>query len=166
MRAKNEIEKDILKKEKFVIDIEFTGLTRNKAGKIVADYLGGTIEEAHDHYDSKIIKAPDGRKWKVMYAGPLSCQTKINGEVVSAGRKFSCALVSPVLAYDKDISTLQELVRAFRKSGGFTNDSCGIHVSLNGIYYDVKKGGNSDDPRVIEVGEGVKKALEELGWIK
>lgn len=153
-------------KERFAIDIEFTGLTRNRAVKIVADYLGGTIEEAHDHYDSKIVKAPDGRKWKVMYAGPLRCQTKINGEVVSAGRKFSCALVSPVLIYNEEISTLQGMVRAFQKSGGFTNDSCGIHISLDGVYYDVIKGGNSDDPRVIEVGEGVKRVLEELDWIK
>lgn len=160
-------EKDMrTKKEKFGIEIEFTGLTRNRASKIVADYLGGTIEEAHDYYDTKVIKAPDGRKWKVMYAGPLSCQTKINGEVVSAGRKFSCALVIPALTYDKDISTLQELVRSLRKSGGFTNASCGIHVSLDGVYYDVRRGRNSDDPRVIEVGEGVKRVLKELDWIK
>ena len=49
-------------KEKFGIEIEFTGITRNKASKLVGDYLGGTINEARDYYDTKVITAPDGRK--------------------------------------------------------------------------------------------------------
>ena len=61
--------KDIMFKEKFGIEIEFTGITRNKASKLVADYLNGTISEPRDYYDTKVITAPDGRKWKVMYDG-------------------------------------------------------------------------------------------------
>ena len=77
-------------KEKFGIEIEFTGITRNKASKLVADYLGGTIGENRDYYDTKEIKAFDGCKWKVMYDDSLRCQTKRNGEVISAGRDYSC----------------------------------------------------------------------------
>lgn len=49
-------------KEKFGIEIEFTGITRNKASKLVAKYLDGTVNDASDYYDTKVITAPDGRK--------------------------------------------------------------------------------------------------------
>ena len=125
-------------KEKFGIEIEFTGITRNKAAKLVAEYLNGTVSDARDYYDTKVITAPDGRKWKVMYDGSLRCQTKRNGEIISASRDYSCELVSPILTYDEDINTLQELVRIIRKAGGLTNSSCGIHVHLNGEDHDVR----------------------------
>ena len=63
-------------KEKFGIEIEFTGITRNKAAKVVATYLNGTTTEIHDYYDTKAITAPDNRKWKVMYDGSLRCKLK------------------------------------------------------------------------------------------
>ena len=125
-------------KEKFGIEIEFTGMTRNKASKVVAEVTNGTIIETRDYYDTKEIKALDGRKWKVMYDGSLRCQTKRNGEVISAGRDYSCELVSPILTYDEDIEKLQEIVRALRKSGAFTNASCGIHIHLDGADHDVR----------------------------
>lgn len=125
-------------KEKFGIEIEFTGIMRSEASKAIADYLGGTINELHDYYDTEEIKAPDGRKWKVMYDGSLRCQRKVNGEIVGASRLYSCELVSPILTYDEDINTLQEIVRLLRKAGGFTNASCGIHVHLDGKDYDVR----------------------------
>ena len=125
-------------KERFGIEIEFAGIARSKASRLVADYLGGTISEARDYYDMKVITAPDGRKWKVMYEGSLRCQTKRGGEIVSAGRDYSCELVSPILTYDEDRNTLQELVRILRKAGGFTNSSCGIHVHLDGADHDVR----------------------------
>lgn len=36
-------------KERFGIEIEFTGIMRSKASKVIADYLGGTINELHDY---------------------------------------------------------------------------------------------------------------------
>ena len=65
-------------------------------------------------------------------------QTKRNGEVISASRDYSCELVSPILTYDEDINTLQEIVRELRKAGGFTNASCGIHIHLNGADHDIR----------------------------
>lgn len=125
-------------KERFAIEIEFTGIMRSKASKVIADYLGGTINELHDYYDTEEIKVPDGRKWKVMYDGSLRCQRKVNGEIVGASRLYPCELVSPILTYDEDINTLQEIVRLLRKTGGFTNASCGIHVHLDGKDHDVR----------------------------
>ena len=114
-------------KEKFGIEIEFTGITRNKASKVVAELVNGTIIEARDYYDTKEIKAFGGRKWKVMYDGSLRCQTKRNGEVISAGRDYSCELVSPILTYEEDIETLHD-VRTIRN---FIN----IIASKNDLLY-------------------------------
>ena len=125
-------------KERFGIEIEFKGMMRSNASKIVADYLKGTITELHDYYDTQEIKAPDGRKWKVMYDGSLHCQRKVNGEIVNVTGLYSCELVSPILTYDVDFNTLQEIVRLLRKAGGFTNGSCGIHVHLDGKDHDVR----------------------------
>ncbi len=50
----------------------------------------------------------------------------------SASRDYSVELVSPILTYTEDIENLQEIIRKFRKAGGFANASCGIHIHLDG----------------------------------
>ena len=53
--------------KRFGLEIEFTGITRQKAAEVAAHYLGGTTDTAGDYYDTHKITAPDGRVWKVMY---------------------------------------------------------------------------------------------------
>ncbi|RJX22334.1 MAG: amidoligase [Ammonifex sp.] len=117
---------------KFGIEIEFTGITRSEAAKVAAEYLGGTVTSASDYYDTKKVTSPDGRVWKFMSDGSISCQTKQGRQKVSANREYSVELVSPILTYREDIATLQGLVRKLRKAGAFANASCGIHVHLDG----------------------------------
>lgn len=57
---------------KFGVEIEFTGITRNKASTIVAKVVNGTTEHLRDGYDTYQIKAADGRKWKIMNDSSLS----------------------------------------------------------------------------------------------
>lgn len=117
---------------RFGIEIEFTGITRNEAAKVTADYLNGTVVSTGDYYDTKKITAIDGRVWKIMSDGSISCQKKQGRQKVAATREYSVELVSPILTYEEDIKTLQELVRRLRKAGAFTNNSCGIHIHLDG----------------------------------
>ncbi|WP_042357497.1 MULTISPECIES: amidoligase family protein [Bacillota] len=117
---------------KFGIEIEFTGITREKAAKVAAEFLQGTYSEGGTYYDTKKVKTPDGRVWKFMSDGSIYCQRKEGGRKVAAGREYSVELVSPILTYQEDIETLQELVRKLRKAGAFTNTSCGIHIHLDG----------------------------------
>ena len=116
----------------FGIEIEFTGITRQKAANIAARYLNGQGRSQGDYYDTQCITAPDGRVWKFMYDGSINCQCKEQGRIVQANKKYSVELVSPVLLYREDIDTLQGLVRRLRKAGGFANPSCGIHIHLDG----------------------------------
>lgn len=116
----------------FGIEIEFTGITRQKAAEIAAAYLNGQWRSLGDYYDTQRITASDGRVWKFMSDGSIDCQRKTQGSIIQANRKYSVELVSPVLLYREDIDTLQGLVRRLRKAGGFANPSCGIHIHLDG----------------------------------
>jgi hypothetical protein len=116
----------------FGIEIEFTGITRNKAARIAASFLHGTITANHDHYDSYSVRASDNRVWKFMSDASILCQKKQGRGTVSATGKYSVEMVSPVLTYYQDIGILQGLVRCLRKAGGFANSSCGIHIHLDG----------------------------------
>lgn len=117
---------------KFGIEIEFTGITRSKAAEVVSNYLGGEITFAGDYYDTHIIKAPDGRTWKVMFDSSITCRHRVNGTNISCSSLYACELVSPILTYREDIGALQDIVRRLRKAGGLTNNSCGIHIHLDG----------------------------------
>ena len=117
---------------KFGIEIEFTGITRSKAADVVSNYLGGEVTLAGDYYDTHIIKAPDGRTWKVMFDSSITCRHRVNGTNISCSSLYACELVSPILTYREDIGALQDIVRRLRKAGGLTNNSCGIHIHLDG----------------------------------
>lgn len=117
---------------RFGIEIEFTGITRNEAAKVAADYLNGTVTHTGDYYDTKKVTTTDGRVWKIMSDSSISCQKKQGRQKVVATRDYSVELVSPILTYQEDIETLQELVRQLRHAGGFVNNSCGIHIHLDG----------------------------------
>lgn len=113
----------------FGIEIELTGITREKAAKLIAEHLQGNIRREGSNFK---VADGDGRSWQIVFDGSLRCQRKVNGEKVSAGREYSVELVSPILTYEKDIDTIQEMVRKLRKAGAFVNSSCGIHIHLNG----------------------------------
>ena len=125
--------KDFLKSN-FGIEIEMTGITRKMAAKVVADHLEGTIEEVHDYYKTLKITERDGRVWKIVYDGSIKCQKRTGGQKVSASSEYSVELVSPILTYERDMESLQEMVRKLRKAGAFSEQqNCtGIHIHLDG----------------------------------
>jgi hypothetical protein len=111
----------------FGIEIEFTGITREAAARVAAEYLGGSICGTN-------VAAPDGRVWKFVRDASIRCHKKVRGQITTADNDYSVELVSPILSYREDIETLQELVRRLRKAGGFAGkgSGCGIHVHLDG----------------------------------
>lgn len=100
---------------KFGLEIEFTGITRNKTSQVVAERF-----------------RTDARAWKIVRDSSIRCEKKEHGRIVSASRDYSVEVVSPILSYREDIDSLQNLVRALRKAGAFPNSSCGIHIHLDG----------------------------------
>jgi hypothetical protein len=112
---------------KFGIEIEFSGITRERAAQVAAEVIGGTIQGTN-------VIAPDERVWKFVSDASIVCRRKIRGQIVVADRDYSVELVSPILTYREDIATLQEVVRRLRKAGGFSGkgSGCGIHIHLDG----------------------------------
>jgi len=117
---------------RYGIEIEFTGITRSEAADAAAELLNGTVSRAYDHYDTHSVTAADGRVWEFKSDSSIQCQRLEDGKKITAGNDYSVELVSPILTYDEDIKTLQELVRKLRKSGGFASACCGIHIHLDG----------------------------------
>jgi hypothetical protein len=122
----------VMKNTRFGIEIEFTGITRAKAAESVSKFLNGNIQCTNNSYDCRKITAPDGRVWQVMSDASVRPEKKENGRTQSAGDTYKVELVSPILTYEGDIQTLQEMVRHLRKAGAFTNSTCGIHIHLDG----------------------------------
>lgn len=117
---------------RFGIEIEFTGISRTEAAKVAADFLNGSVSIQGDYYNTHEVVAADGRVWKFMSDGSIACQRKLGGRKVPADKRYSVELVSPILTYQGDIASLQELVRQLRRAGAFVNSTCGIHIHLDG----------------------------------
>jgi len=112
----------------FGIEIELTGITRAKAAEVIQTVVGGRIEHAaREGYDTRKIFAEDGRVWKVVSDASIRREAT-RGTVNST---YAVEVVSPILT-ETDIDTVRYIARALRAAGGKTNDSCGIHIHLNG----------------------------------
>lgn len=126
----------MIKAQRFGVEIEFTGITREKAANLVARVLGGTVSApARNCYHTRKIADNTGRKWQVMRDSSIEPQR--NDGTVDYLDEYRCELVTPILFYD-DIETLQEIIRVLRTSGAKANSSCGIHVHVDGANHDCK----------------------------
>lgn len=120
-----------MRSQKFGIEIEMTGITREKAAGVIAKYFGTESSYAGGSYGTYNAKDRQGRIWKAMSDASIICQRKTaSGGKVIAGRDYSTEIVSPILCYE-DIEDLQEVVRQLRHAGAFVNKSCGIHIHID-----------------------------------
>lgn len=111
------------------VEIELTGITRKNAAQAVANYFNSNVNYTGGAYDAYEVTDNTGRTWSIKRDSSIKAQTKENGEKWGADDTYKVEFITPILNYS-DIETLQELVRAIRKAGGFVNDSCGMHVHI------------------------------------
>lgn len=116
---------------KFGIEIEFTGITRRMAAEVLNQYFHPEAsalgpQQAYSIMDNK------NRAWNIVRDGSIRTVKKEGRRLTYGGDEYSVELITPVLTYYEDIVMLQELVRKLRKYGGVTNNSCGIHIHLDG----------------------------------
>jgi hypothetical protein len=118
-----------MRTQTFGIEIEMTGITREKAAKVIAEYFGtesryvGTYYKTYEAYDRQ------QRTWKATFDSSISPYKKENGRRIRATAEYKTEVVSPILRYD-DIEDLQQIVRNLRKAGAIVNSSCGIHIHI------------------------------------
>lgn len=120
---------ELIKKQNYGVEVEFTGITRKMAADAVASVLNSTAS-APDHtcYQTRIIRDAQGRKWKVMRDSSIDPVRKVGRESMD---EYRVEFVTPILKYE-DLDTLQAIIRKFREIGGVPHSSCGIHIHVDG----------------------------------
>ncbi len=119
----------MLKRQRFGVEIEFTGISRGRAAEVIAQHFNSSVMLTRGSYDTRTIRDTQGREWKVMRDSSIRPQP--------TGDEFKVEVVSPILVYE-DIETIQEILRKLRKAGAKANDSCGIHIHVDGANHDAK----------------------------
>ena len=113
----------------FGVEIEMSGITRNEAANVIANYFGTTSYYEGGGYDTYRVSDRQGRTWKCVYDSSIKATTH--------SRK--CELVSPILTYN-DMNDLQEIVRLLRSAGAKSSPDfcCGIHVHVGALDHTVR----------------------------
>lgn len=129
----------MLKKQNFGIEIEMTGITRGAAAQALADHFGTTPAWIGGTYGRWGIPDADGKIWKIMRDASIKCEYKASGKQYkhTIDPDYSVEMVSPVLTYE-ELPKLQEAVRQIRHAGAKTNQSCGIHIHVDGANHTPK----------------------------
>ena len=111
-----------MKEQKFGIEIEMSGLTRQRAAQVVAEHFGS---RAYQNGNGWAATDDQGRIWKFVNDGSIQVQRRHPNQLAEA-----VELVSPICSYG-DIPTIQELVRKLRAAGALSDKSCGIHIHID-----------------------------------
>ena len=104
-----------MKTQTFGIEIETTGLGRVRPVLALAEHFGTVARHVGRHLENWTVAMPDGRHWTI--------------ESDSSVTDPDAEVVSPVCRWE-DIPMVQEVVRALRRAGAMTDESCGIHIHV------------------------------------
>lgn len=116
-----------MREQKFGIEIELTGLTREKAAETLGKYFGRDYTYDGGYYGEYSVYDSQNRKWKLMYDSSIVAQRKGGGR---ADNEYKVEFVSPICEY-QDIPVIQEAVRQLRHAGAIAGKRCGIHIHVN-----------------------------------
>lgn len=120
----------MLKNQLFGVEVEMTGITREKAAAIVAEILGTTASRPdHTCYETRTIADQAARKWKVMRDSSITSIRNDGGNAPMD--EYKVEFVTPPLNY-QDIELLQNIIRKLREAGAKSHSSCGIHIHVDG----------------------------------
>lgn len=115
---------DMIKKQRFGVEIEMTGIRRVDAAHVIANYFGTEVKGPFGlTYKERRIKGRSNRVWKVMRDSSVKPEPAMD--------EYKVEVVTPPLKYD-DMEDLQNIIRKLREAGAKVNASCGIHVHIDG----------------------------------
>lgn len=126
----------MIKKQKYGVEVEMTGITRAKAASIIAEVFGTRASSADGTcYHTITIKDQSSRTWKVMRDSSINpVRNDGTNEYMD---EYRVEMVTPPLKYE-DIETLQTIIRKLREAGAKANSSCGIHIHVDGANHTPK----------------------------
>lgn len=123
-----------MREQKFGIEIELTGITREKAAEVIGTYLGSPSHYDGGFYKEYSVMDEQNRKWKVMYDSSIVAKKK---DGTRAGDDYKVEFVSPICEYS-DIPRIQEIIRQLRHAGAVAGENSGIHVHINAAPHNAK----------------------------
>lgn len=126
----------MIKKQRYGVEVEMTGITRAKAASIIAEVLGTRASSADGTcYHTITIKDQSSRTWKVMRDSSINpVRNDGTNEYMD---EYRVEMITPPLNYE-DIETLQTIIRKLREAGAKANSSCGIHIHVDGANHTPK----------------------------
>ncbi len=120
----------MLKNQLFGVEVEMTGITREKAARLVAEVLRTTPSHPESNcYHTRTIADQVARKWKIMRDS--SIEAIRNDGTSEPLDEYRVEFVTPPLNYS-DIELLQNIIRKLRENGAKAHSSCGIHIHVDG----------------------------------
>lgn len=120
----------MLKNQLFGVEVEMTGITREKAARLVAEVLGTTPSHPESNcYHTRTIADQAARKWKIMRDS--SIEAIRNDGTSEPLDEYRVEFVTPPLNYS-DVELLQNIIRKLRENGAKAHSSCGIHIHVDG----------------------------------
>ena len=118
--------------QNFGIEIELTGVTREKAAQVIAEHFGKSFSHVGGGYGTYAARDSKGRKWKAMSDGSIRTErTTASGRLAIGGRDYSCEVVTPILQYE-DLADVRAILVKLVQAGAVANESCGVHVHVDG----------------------------------
>lgn len=111
---------ETLKSLNFGTELEYTGISREKAARAIHRVVGGQLDGSDR--SNWLVRAADGRVWKAISDGSLGSEHN------------SAEIVTPILKYD-DLDTLQKVIRELRKDGAKATAATSqhVHVGIEGF---------------------------------
>lgn len=127
---------DIPNTDRFAINLDFTGICRMKAAKVMAESLGQTWNDLEHgyHNETETLTMTDGRKWHIVYNEDVEAQEYEDYTLVDAGRGLSNQLITPLLK-GHSLVDFTHIMCALKKAGAFANKTCNttiIHFTQDG----------------------------------
>ena len=124
-----------IKDQCFGVEVEMTGITRERAAWVLAEYFGTQAVHFGRAYDTWRVRDHNRKDWKLMSDSSIHAERKTDSGYKMIGDEddaplYRVELVTPKLTY-AELPTLQECVRQLRKAGAKVNSSCGIHVHVD-----------------------------------
>ncbi|WP_283608450.1 amidoligase family protein [Faecalispora anaeroviscerum] len=115
-----------LRDQRFGIEVELTGLSRQRAAQVLSEHFGTRLSHDGGVYDAYSVLDSQSRTWKIVSDASIHEECKQG----RADSNYRVEMVSPICKYG-DIATIQEIVRKLRAAGAVANSSCGIHVHVD-----------------------------------
>ena len=121
-----------IKDQCYGVEVEMTGITREQAARALADYFGTEPRHTGGGYDTWTVTDPEGKTWKLMSDSSIHTERKSGSHYVATrNTDYRVEMVTPKLEYP-ELAKFQECVRTVRRAGAKVNDSCGLHIHVDG----------------------------------